>query len=116
MTQALGRIPIDVAADGIDMASFSAHKIGGPQGVGALYMANWVDLRPISTGNGQEDGLRPGTVPTALVVDFGEACALAKRTMTKETKRITGLRDKFIEEMREAGVMARSRSTFLPAS
>ena len=104
MTQALGRIPIDVAADGIDMASFSAHKIGGPQGVGALYMANSVDLRPISAGGGQEDGLRPGTVPTALVVGFGEACALAKRTMTKEAKRITGLRDRFIEKLREADV------------
>ena len=104
MTQALGRIPIDVAADGFDMASFSAHKIGGPQGIGALYMANWVDLRPISTGGGQEDGLRPGTVPTALAVGFGEACAIAKRTMTKEAKRVTGLRDRFLERLREAGV------------
>ena len=104
MTQALGRIPFDVATDGVDMASFSAHKIGGPQGIGALYMANWIDLRPISTGGGQEDGLRPGTVPTALVVGFGEACALAKRTMAKEGKRITGLRDRFLEKLREAGV------------
>ncbi len=98
------RVSIDVAADGVGMASFSSHKIGGPQGVGALYMANWIDLQPISTSGGQEDGLRPGTVPTAIVVGFGEACALAKRTMAKEAKRITGLRERFLERLREAGV------------
>ncbi len=103
MTQALGRIPIEVAADGIDMASLSAHKMGGPQGVGALYLAKWVDLRPISTGGGQEDGLRPGTVPTALVVGFGEACELAGRTMADEAVRITGLRNRFLERLRGSG-------------
>ena len=104
MTQALGCIPIDVAGEGVGMASFSGHKIGGPQGIGALYVTNWIDLRPVSTGGGQEDGLRPGTVPTALAVGFGEACALAKRTMAKEAKRITGLQDRFLGKLREAGV------------
>ena len=85
MTQALGRLPVHVAEDDIPMACFSAHKMGGPQGIGALYLANWVTLRPTTTGGGQGGGLRPGTIPTALAVGFGEACALATRTMAERS-------------------------------
>lgn len=104
MAQALGRIPVDVRSDTIDMASFSAHKMGGPQGVGALYVADHVLLHPCASGGRQERGLRPGSVPTALVVGFGAACALARRTMGREERRISQLRDRFLGRLREAGV------------
>ncbi len=75
--QALGKVPFDVA--GIDLASFSAHKLYGPKGVGALYVRRRprARLQPLFSGGGQERGLRSGTLPTPLVVGFGEACRIA---------------------------------------
>jgi cysteine desulfurase len=75
-TQALGWGAMEANAAGVDLASFSAHKVGGPKGVGALFVAGSARDRvePIQFGGGQEDGLRPGTVPTPLCVGFGAAC------------------------------------------
>ena len=84
ITQAVGKIPVDVYADGIDLAAFSAHKIYGPKGVGALFIR----------GGGQERGSRPGTLNVPGIVGFGEACRLAKRELQDEAKRINKLRDK----------------------
>lgn len=79
LAQAAGRIRVDVRRAGIGFAALSSHKIYGPQGIGALYCRRDLRsrLRPLVTGGGQEDGLRCGTLPTALCVGFGTACDLA---------------------------------------
>ncbi|GAA5945602.1 hypothetical protein JCM3775_000538 [Rhodotorula graminis] len=94
--QAVGKIPVDVDAMGIDVLSISAHKLYGPKGIGALYVRRKprVRLEPIISGGGQERGLRSGTVPAPLVVGFGEACRLAKREMQADHKHIRTLADR----------------------
>jgi cysteine desulfurase len=79
--QAAGKVPIDVNTMNIDLMSLSGHKIYGPKGVGALYVRRRprVRLEAQINGGGQERGLRSGTVPTALTVGFGEACAVAAK-------------------------------------
>ncbi len=98
--QALGKVPFDVA--GIDLASFSAHKVYGPKGVGALYVRRRprARLQPLFSGGGQERGLRSGTLPTPLVVGFGEACRIAGLEMDTEADRIGGLRDRLLAGLR----------------
>jgi len=94
--QAAGKIPLDVAAMGIDLLSLSGHKLYGPKGVGALYVRRRprVRLTPLFSGGGQERGLRSGTLPTPLVVGLGLACELAGREMDADNARITALRDR----------------------
>lgn len=96
--QALGKIPIDVEAMGIDAMSLSAHKIYGPKGVGAAYVRRRprVRIEPLIHGGGQERGLRSGTVPASLVVGLGEACRIAKREMAADHERVKGLADRLI--------------------
>ena len=78
MTQAVGRIPLSLQNSPVMYASISSHKIYGPQGIGALFVRNEAAVpRPLSTGGGQENGLRPGTLPVANCVGFGVACELA---------------------------------------
>lgn len=81
--QAVGKVPIDVEAMGIDAMSISGHKIYGPKGIGAAYVRRRprVRLEPLIHGGGQERGLRSGTVPASLVVGLGEACRIAKDEM-----------------------------------
>ncbi|KAF8759631.1 Beta-eliminating lyase [Rhizoctonia solani] len=85
--QAVGKIPLDVNAMGIDLLSISGHKIYGPKGVGAAYVRRRprVRLDPIISGGGQERGLRSGTLPSTLVVGLGEACRLANLEMKGES-------------------------------
>lgn len=90
-TQAPARIEVDVEAWGVDLLSMSAHKLYGPKGVGALYVAEDASVRPVSTGGGQEHGLRPGTVPTALVCGFGEAADLAAGEQAADAERMARL-------------------------
>jgi cysteine desulfurase len=92
--QAVGKIPLDVAALRIDLASISGHKIYGPKGVGALYVRRRprVRLAPLFSGGGQERGLRSGTLPAPLIVGLGEASRLARAEMADEAERIAGLR------------------------
>ena len=87
-TQAAGRMEIDVDACGVDLLSFSAHKVYGPKGIGTLFVRSGVRIKPITTGGAQERRLRPGTVPTPLVVGFGEACHLAGRQGTLDRQRM----------------------------
>ena len=98
LAQAAGKIPIDVNALGIDLASLSAHKLYGPPGIGALYVRHRPRMRlaPLVSGGGQERGLRAGTVPTALAVGFGTACALARAALHDEPARIATLRDRLL--------------------
>jgi cysteine desulfurase len=96
--QAAGKIPIDVAAMGIDLLSLSGHKLYGPKGVGALYVRRRPRVRvaPLFSGGGQERGLRSGTLPTPLIVGFGEACRIAAAEMAEDAIRIGGLRDQLL--------------------
>ena len=78
MTQAVGRLPLMLHNSSVMYASISSHKIYGPQGVGALFIKTGADMpQPLSSGGGQENGLRPGTLPVASCVGFGVACDLA---------------------------------------
>jgi len=96
-TQACGKIPVDVNADGIDLLAFSAHKMYGPKGVGALYVRRKnprVKVTAQMDGGGHERGMRSGTLNVPGIVGFGKACELARLEMTEEAKRLSALRDK----------------------
>ena len=96
--QAAGRIPLDIGEIGCTSLSLSAHKLGGPMGVGALVMAKeGLEPEPLITGGPQEHRLRAGTENVAGIVGFGEACALAKDTLNGDDgiKRLMALRDSF---------------------
>ncbi|MBL0318087.1 MAG: IscS subfamily cysteine desulfurase [Alphaproteobacteria bacterium] len=94
--QAFGKIPLDVEAMNIDLMSISAHKMYGPKGIGALYVRRRprVRLTPLINGGGQERGMRSGTLPTPLIVGFGEAARIAKEEMTMEAARLYQLQMK----------------------
>ena len=90
-TQAPARVEMDVEAWGADLLSMSAHKLYGPKGIGALYVADDAELQPLCTGGGQERGLRSGTVPTALVCGFGLASELAIEEQVSDADRMAQL-------------------------
>lgn len=96
--QATGKLPIDLKTLPVDLMSFSAHKIYGPQGIGALYVRRRprVHLEPLIHGGGHERGLRSGTLPTHQIVGMGEAYRLAGESMGSENERIRALRDRFL--------------------
>jgi cysteine desulfurase len=100
--QAVGKIPLDVEAMCIDLLSFSAHKMYGPKGIGALYVRRRVRLEPLSDGGGQERGVRSGTVNVPGAVGLGAACALARDEMHAEAPRLAALRDRLLEGIRAA--------------
>ena len=94
--QAVGKIPVNVQTDNIDLLSLSGHKIYGPKGVGALYVRRRsprVQLNAQIDGGGHERGMRSGTLNVPGIVGLGEACELAMNEMAAETARLTGLRD-----------------------
>ena len=96
-TQAVGKIPVDVHHDQIDLAAFSAHKIYGPKGVGALFVRQHhpqVDLVAQTDGGGHEHGWRSGTLNVSGIVGFGEACRIVKAELQQEMVRLSHLRDK----------------------
>src|ERR1700722_2991035 len=103
VAQATGKIPLDPTGWKVDLASISGHKIYGPKGVGALYVRRRprVRLAPLFSGGGQERGLRSGTLPTPLIVGFGEACRLAAAEMADEAGRVAGLRGGLLVGPRE---------------
>ncbi len=99
--QALGKVPLDVGALDVDLLTVSAHKLGGPKGVGALYVRKGVELTPLVHGGDQEGGLRAGTENVAGIVGFGAACELAEqRLLAGEGPRLAALRDRL-----EAGIL-----------
>lgn len=101
-TQGVGRIPVDVQAMGIDLMSFSAHKIYGPKGIGALYVRKKnprVRIAPQMDGGGHERGMRSGTLNVPGIVGLGKACELCENEMAEEGKRLTRLRDRLKDQL-----------------
>ena len=92
--QALGKMPLDVQKLGVDAASFSAHKIGGPKGVGALYLKARTPFAPYLLGGGQESGRRSGTQNVAGVTGFVAALEAAQEAEPEESARLRALRDR----------------------
>ena len=96
-TQGVGKIPVNASEMGIDLMSFTSHKIYGPKGIGALYVrrkAPRVRLVPMIDGGGHERGMRSGTLPVPLIAGFGKAVELCEQEMPTESVRIQGLRDR----------------------
>jgi len=96
-TQAVGKIPVDVNADGIDLMAFSAHKMYGPKGVGVLYVRRKnprVKVTAQIDGGGHERGMRSGTLNVPGIVGLGKACELCRLEMADEAVRLSALRDK----------------------
>ena len=94
--QGAGKLPIDVTAMNIDLLAFTAHKLYGPKGIGALYVhpTRRAGLQPLMFGGGHERGLRSGTLPVHQIVGFGIACEWAAAEMAAEATRLAGLREK----------------------
>jgi cysteine desulfurase len=105
-TQAVGKIAVDVEALGVDLMSFTAHKVYGPKGIGALYVRSRgprVRLEPQIDGGGQEGGLRSGTANVPGIVGFARALELCLEELPAETVRLSGLRDRLFAGLR-AGI------------
>jgi cysteine desulfurase len=101
-TQAVGKIPVDVNKDGIDLMAFTAHKMYGPKGVGALYVRRKnprVKVTAQMDGGGHERGMRSGTLNVPGIVGFGKACEISMNEMEAEAKRLSALRDKLETEL-----------------
>ncbi|EHQ29298.1 IscS subfamily cysteine desulfurase [Mucilaginibacter paludis] len=103
-TQAVGKIPVDVNKDGIDILAMSAHKMYGPKGVGALYVRRKgprVKVTAQMDGGGHERGMRSGTLNVAGIVGLGKACEICALDMEADTKRLSALRDKLEKSLTE---------------
>lgn len=103
-TQAVGKIPVDVNADGIDLMAFSGHKMYGPKGVGALYVRRKnprVKVTSQMDGGGHERGMRSGTLNVPAIVGFGKACELCMNEMESEAKRLSAMRDRLENALME---------------
>jgi cysteine desulfurase len=105
-TQAVGKIPVDVIGDGIDLMAFSAHKMYGPKGVGALYVRRKnprVRITAQIDGGGHEGGIRSGTLNVPGIVGFGKACELCRIEMQNDSQKTKILRDKLENELLKKG-------------
>ena len=112
--QAVGKIPVDVQKDGIDLLSISGHKIYGPKGVGALYVRRKnprVQLSAIIDGGGHERGMRSGTLNVPGIVGLGKACEICQNEMATESKHLSQLRDRLKDS-----IMSRLDETFVNGS
>lgn len=103
ITQAVGKIPLNLKGLNIDLTIFSSHKIYGPKGIGALYInkKSKVEIAPKFFGGGQEKGMRPGTLNVPGIVGFGKAAEIASVEMQEESIRVSKLRDKLEELLEE---------------
>lgn len=97
--QALGRMPLNMEAIKVDAASFSSHKVGGPKGVGALYLKSTAFCDPLLFGGGQEEGRRSGTQNVGGAVGFAAACKKAVDDQEQQSHRLRTLRDKVIQDI-----------------
>ena len=113
ITQAVGKIPIDLKELNLDIAIFSSHKLYGPKGVGALYInkKNNIKINPTVFGGGQEKGMRPGTLNVPGIVGFGKAAEIAEAEMELESIRISKLRkglEKQLAELKEVQINSKN--------
>ncbi|HVM88874.1 MAG TPA: IscS subfamily cysteine desulfurase [Puia sp.] len=105
-TQAVGKIPVDVNNDGIDLMALSAHKMYGPKGIGALYVRRKnprVKIVAQIDGGGHERGMRSGTLNVPAIVGFGKACELCIQEMINDNRKIAALRNKLEKEITKKG-------------
>ncbi len=108
-TQAVGKIPVDVMKDEIDLLSLSAHKLYGPKGAGALYVRRKnprVKIKALQYGGGHEKGIRSGTLNVPGIVGLGKACAICKKEMEIDAIRIRNLRDQLLDALMQLGCTA----------
>jgi cysteine desulfurase len=113
-TQAIGKVPVDVVKQNIDLASISGHKMYGPKGVGALYVRRKnprVQISAIIDGGGHERGMRSGTLNVPSIVGLGKACAIAQEEMAKESCTLAGLRNRLRDR-----IMNRLDETYINGS
>ncbi len=113
-TQAVGKMPVSFRALGVATLAFSAHKMHGPRGVGALLVRRGVTLVPLMHGGHQEKGRRPGTEPVALIVGLAEALRLSVERMEENGDKMHQLRRIFWEGLRDAGPVLNSPEDGLP--
>lgn len=110
-TQAVGKLPIDVNADGVDLLSLSAHKLYGPKGAGALYVRTGTKLAIQMDGGGHERGMRSGTLNVPGIIGVGAACAVAAQELPTESPRLAALRDRL-----EQGISSQLEGVFVNGS
>jgi cysteine desulfurase len=110
--QSAGKVAIDAAATGIALMSLSAHKLGGPKGIGALYVRRRPRpaLQPLQFGGGHERGLRSGTLATHQAVGFGVAAAVARETLAAESARVRALRERLWTSLQAAAPLWRNNA------
>jgi cysteine desulfurase len=104
--QAIGKIPVNVLEDGIDLMAITAHKMYGPKGIGALYVRRKnprIKLTAQMDGGGHEKGMRSGTLNVPAIVGFGKACELARLEMEKDSQQISRLRNKLEKALLDVG-------------
>ncbi|NEO25476.1 MAG: cysteine desulfurase [Kamptonema sp. SIO4C4] len=100
--QVAGRLPLDVQRLGVDLLSLSSHKLYGPQGAGALYVREGIELVPLLLGGGQESGLRSGTQAVPNIAGFGVAADLARQELASETPRLREMRDRLFDHLADS--------------
>jgi cysteine desulfurase len=100
-TQALGKIPVDIVKDNIDMLCFSGHKLNGPKGIGILYKKRDIELTPLFHGGGQENGLRAGTYNTPLIVGLGKACEISSLEMEMNAVILAEINEYLLRELHQ---------------
>lgn len=107
-TQSCGKLIDEVRSLHYDLMSISAHKMHGPQGIGALIMRKkryrLPPVKPIMYGGGQEHGIRPGTLPTALIAGFGEACAIAEKEAAQDNATCCKIKESLLDLLEKSGV------------
>ena len=113
--QALGQVPLDFAASGVDAMTVTGHKIGGPFGVGALLLRREAELVSLLHGGGQERDVRSGTIDAPAIVGFARATELAVKGQPERAAVLAGLRDDLVADVRR-GRARRSSSTARPAT
>jgi cysteine desulfurase len=108
--QSAGRVQVDAAGWDADLVAFTAHKLGGPKGIGALYLrpGTRAALQPLQFGGGQEHGIRSGTLATHQIVGFGEACRIAAADLPAEAARVCALRERLWQLLQPAGSVWRN--------
>lgn len=100
--QSAGKVPLDVAALGVDLLTLAGHKFYGPKGIGALYVRRGTAIKPILFGADQEHGLRPGTENVAQIVGLGAAAQLARERLPQATRHLAALRDDLHHRLADA--------------